>query len=307
MPLEVRGCADFSERRPRMAGFQTHISVSTAVGVGYGWWVHSQFGLPWTTAAVAGGLCSLAGMLPDLDSDNGVPARETMTFTAAIVPMLLMHRFQRYGMSIEQMILAGVPIYFLIRFGVGALLKQFTVHRGMFHSIPAMGLAGMLTFLISDSGTVTIRALKGIAVSLGFLSHLVLDEIWSVEVSLTGSRLKSSSGTAVKFFGNNAAANAMCWGLFLFAGFGVLQDEDVLAVHSPSGIQLAAPPSKPMQRGAPEQFMPPQPPVSVGDFEPLPEFLPPRQPPPAITDQGRIIPNKSANQARSYRRGSYER
>ncbi len=291
-----------------MAGFQTHISVSTAVGVGYGWWVHSQFGLPWTTAAVTGGLCSLAGMLPDLDSDNGVPARETMTFTAAIVPMLLLHRFQRYGMNIEQMILAGAPIYFLIRFGLGTILKQFTVHRGMFHSIPAMAFAGMLTFLISDSGTVTTRALKGIAVALGFLSHLVLDEVWSVEVSLTGTRLKSSSGTAVKFFGNNAAANAVCWGLFLFAGFGVLQDPEVLALSSPSTIQLAAPPSKPLPRATPEDFAPTQPPVLMGEFEPLPDF-PPRRlpPPPAITEQGRIIPNKSANQARSNRRGSYER
>jgi hypothetical protein len=251
-----------------MAGFQTHITVSTAVGVGYGWWIHTQFGLPWTTATVAGGLCSVAGMLPDLDSDSGVPARETIGFTAAIVPLLLMPRLQQSGMTIEQMILIGAPIYLLIRFGIGSVLKHFTVHRGMFHSIPALAIAGMTTFLISDSGSVTVRALKGVAVALGFLSHLVLDEIYSVEVTMTGSRLKSSSGTALKFFGNNAAANAVCWGLMLFTVFGVLRDPGVQGRQT----RLVAPTLE-MDRVPIVEAPPAAPPYDA--FDPLPA-LPPR-------------------------------
>ena len=37
--------------------------------------------------------------------------------------------------------------------------------------------------------------------TLGYLSHLVLDEIWSVEWT-HGLHLKNSFGTALKFFGH---------------------------------------------------------------------------------------------------------
>lgn len=282
-----------------MAGFTTHISVSTAIGVGYGWWVHSQYELPWTTAAVAGGLCSLAGMLPDLDSDSGIPARESICFTAAIVPMLMMNRLQHLGLTYEQMILAGAPLYIFIRFGLGTLLKEFTVHRGMFHSIPAMLLAGFLTFLISDSATTTIRLLKGVAVSLGYLSHLVLDEIWSIEVSTAGSRLKSSSGTALKFFGKNAAANAMCWGLLILVGFGSFQDLGLAGVNPGTAPQLASPVSPVRPPAQPLVQQPPlltRPPVDDA-FEPLPEWPRPNRPLPAISERGVITPRQPLDQA----------
>ncbi|HUQ69441.1 MAG TPA: metal-dependent hydrolase [Planctomycetaceae bacterium] len=228
-----------------MAGFQTHITVSSTLGAGYAWWIHSQYGIAWPTAAVAGGLCSIAGMLPDLDSDSGVPARETIGFAAAVVPMLLFNRLHHHGISTEQMLIVGAPIYLFIRFVIGSLLKSVTVHRGMFHSIPAMFIAGMITYLLSDSSPTTLRVLKAVATSLGFLSHLVLDEIWSVEVSITGSRLKSSSGTAVKFFGQNASANAMCYGLALLLGYVITQDSPQVAGQLLQRAQIAAPQPSP--------------------------------------------------------------
>ena len=33
--------------------------------------------------------------------------------------------------------------YLLVRFGVSELFKRITVHRGMYHSIPAMLIAGL--------------------------------------------------------------------------------------------------------------------------------------------------------------------
>src|SRR5512145_1225699 len=72
-----------------MAGFRMHVTTSALLGCGYAAGGHAAYGVPLDTALVAGAMCGLAGMLPDLDSDNGVPLRETMAFTAAIVPMLL--------------------------------------------------------------------------------------------------------------------------------------------------------------------------------------------------------------------------
>jgi membrane-bound metal-dependent hydrolase YbcI (DUF457 family) len=239
-----------------MAGFQTHITVSTTLGAGYAWWIHSQYDVPWPTAAVAGGLCSIAGMLPDLDSDSGVPARETISFAAAVVPMLLFHRLHDHGISTEQMLLIGAPVYLFIRFVIGPMVKSITIHRGMFHSVPAMFIAGMITYLLSDSSPTALRVLKAAATSLGYLSHLILDEIWSVEVSLTGSRLKSSSGTAVKFFGPVASANVTCYGLLLLLGFVITQDNPQAAQQLMNRVHMAAP-ELPQPQTQPDLFTPP--------------------------------------------------
>ena len=120
-------------------------------------------------------------MLPDIDSDSGTPLRESMAFAAAVVPMMLLHRFQHWGMSHELIILAGAGVYLLIRFGLAALLKRYTVHRGMFHSLPAAAIFGEIAFLLASGDDVRLRVYKAGAVVLGYLSHLVLDEIYSIE------------------------------------------------------------------------------------------------------------------------------
>ncbi len=189
-----------------MAGFHTHIAVSTAVGIGYACWGGAQYDLPLSSCMLAGGLCSIAGIMPDLDSDSGIPARETISLAAAIVPMLLFQRFQAMGMGIEHMVLLGAPIYLVIRFGLGSILKAVSVHRGMFHSIPAAIIAGLIGYLICDSGVHLVRYYKAFAVTLGYMTHLLLDEIWSLEFGAGLPRVKKSFGTALKLFGDDAGA-----------------------------------------------------------------------------------------------------
>lgn len=189
-----------------VAGFHTHIAVSTAVGVGYACWGGAQYELSVSTCALAGGLCSIAGIMPDLDSDSGIPARETISLAAAIVPMLLFQRFQALGIGIEHMVLLGAPIYLVIRFGLGSVLKSVSVHRGMFHSIPAAIIAGLIGYLICDSGVHLVRYYKAFAVTLGYMTHLLLDEIWSLEFGAGLPRVKKSFGTALKLFGDEPGA-----------------------------------------------------------------------------------------------------
>jgi hypothetical protein len=198
-----------------MPGFKTHITGSTLLGIGYGAGAYFAYGVPWPTCAVAAGLCSVSGMLPDLDSDSSTPQRESMAFASAVVPMMLMHRFQRMGMGSHEMILlAGAAAYLLIRFGVSALLQWYTVHRGMFHSIPAALVAGEIAFLLASGDDLSLRLFTGGAVTLGYLSHLVLDEIWSVEWA-HGLHLKSSFGTALKIYGAGAWSNLSCYAKLL--------------------------------------------------------------------------------------------
>ena len=135
---------------PLMPGFKTHITGSSLLGVGYGGAAYFMYGVPWPTCALAGGLCSVSGMLPDIDSDSSTPQRESMAFAAAVVPMMLLHRFQHWGMSHEMILLAGAAVYLLIRFGAAALLRLYTVHRGMFHSLPAAVVFGEIAFLLAS-------------------------------------------------------------------------------------------------------------------------------------------------------------
>ncbi len=131
-----------------MAGFKTHITVSTSLGVAYGTTAALAYDVPWPACLLAGGLCSVSGMLPDLDSGPGVPLRESVAFAAAVVPMLMVDRLEQLGLAPESIVLVGGLIYLLIRFGAGKLLTRFTVHRGMFHSLPALAIVGEFAYLI---------------------------------------------------------------------------------------------------------------------------------------------------------------
>ncbi len=190
-----------------MAGFKTHITGSTVVGVGYGYWGVFQQGMTVESGLLAAGLCSVAGMLPDLDSDSGIPLRETSMFASATVPMLMIERFRDFNLSHETMALAAMLIYIAIRFIVIEVFRRYTVHRGMWHSIPAAASCGMLAYLIMPCPTESMRVYKSAAVVLGFLVHLVLDEIWSIDFRQGRIRLKKSFGTALKFWGDSLWAN----------------------------------------------------------------------------------------------------
>ena len=194
-----------------MADFKSHITGSTLVGIGYGYWGVATQSMSIESGMLAGGLCAVSGMLPDLDSDSGVPLRETSMFVAAIVPMLMIERFRDLGLSHEAMALAAMLLYLGIRFIAVEFFKRYTVHRGMWHSIPAAASAGLLAYLVMPCQAESVRVYKSMAVVLGFLVHLTMDEIWSIDLS-RGFRLKKSFGTALKFFSSSMLANISVYG-----------------------------------------------------------------------------------------------
>jgi hypothetical protein len=189
-----------------MAGFKTHITVSSLLGVGGGTAAYLMYGVPGPTCALAAGLCGVAGMLPDIDSDSGRPLHESLAFAAAVVPMMLLHKLRHSELSHEVIVLAGAGAYLLVRFGLGFLLKHCTVHRGMFHSLPAAAIFGEIGFLLAPNDDLAMKLFLAGAVVAGFLSHLLLDEIYSIDWA-HGLRVKQSFGTALKFWGHSGVAN----------------------------------------------------------------------------------------------------
>ncbi|MDX1963843.1 MAG: metal-dependent hydrolase [Pirellulales bacterium] len=207
-----------------MADFQSHITTSTVVGIAGGLAANAFYDVPAPTCVLAGGMCSAAGMLPDLDSESGVPLRESIAFAAAVIPLVLIERFAKLGWSLEVMILAGAAVYLFIRFGVAELIKNFTVHRGMFHSIPALLISGQLTFLIYDNENVFYRLFVAGAVMAGYASHLLLDEFWSMEFGYGLPQFKRSFGTATKFLSGSFRGNLVVYSLVFGLGYLVTQE-----------------------------------------------------------------------------------
>ncbi len=206
-----------------MADFKTHITTSTALGIGVGLGAYYLLDVPVQHCLIAAGLCGVAGMLPDLDSDTGVPVRETLCFVSVLVPMLMLRRFEAMGMNAEQIVFVSALIYLGLRFGAGGVFRRYTKHRGMWHSIPAAVIAGLVTYIVCLSPDLGVRLLKSCAVVAGFLSHLVLDELYSVD--LYGRRIKRSFGTALKFFGKSRWANFSTYAKLAVLVLIVLGDE----------------------------------------------------------------------------------
>lgn len=207
-----------------MPDFRVHMTGSTIVGAGYAAAAWGIGDMPPMTCALAGGLCAVSGMLPDLDSGSSTTLKESVAFAAAITPLLMLHRFQQWGLSMEAVILLGAVIYLAIRFGLTWILENYSVHRGMFHSLPAGLIAGQIAFLAFGAEVPLRRYFIASAVVLGFLTHLVLDEIWAVRNGWFGPKMKKSFGTALKFYGSEAWSNLLTYVLVVV--FGVLAASD---------------------------------------------------------------------------------
>jgi hypothetical protein len=222
-----------------MADFKTHMTVSTIAGALYGLGGY-QSGMPIESCIIGCALCSVSGMLPDLDSDSGIPLREAVAFSCAIIPMLMVERFRRMGLSHEVMVVTTIIVYFLLRFVIAELFRRYTVHRGMWHSLPAAISVAIVAFLAASCDNISLRLFKSVAVFVGFMSHILLDEIWSVEFRRGRYRYKHSFGTALKLWGNKLPANLFIYALLTVLVALAYSDEGLMGYF---GYQAAKPAS----------------------------------------------------------------
>jgi hypothetical protein len=187
-----------------MASYRGHLAFAASLGGVYGALGVYQWHLDWGPACLAAGLTTLGGLLPDLDSDSGVPVRELFGITAAVTPFLVHDLVRQQVGSPERTLVLLAGLYLLIRYVLSEIFKRYTVHRGMFHSIPALCIAGLLTYLFypadrSLDGERTLRLFLAGGVMLGFLSHLVLDELYSIDFTGARLHLNKYAGSALKF------------------------------------------------------------------------------------------------------------
>ena len=201
-----------------MASYRGHLLFSSLLGAGCGTAAVLCGGEDWGQGCLLGGVTALGGLLPDLDSDSGVPVRELFGTAAAIVPILLYPRLEATHPTEQAVVIMG-GIYLLIRYVFSRFFKRLTVHRGMFHSIPGMLIAGLAVFL-GYHGLRMYRTWLAGGVMLGFLSHLVLDELCSVDLMGVRIRLNKYAGSALKLYSHARFATFLTY--CMLGGLGYL-------------------------------------------------------------------------------------
>jgi hypothetical protein len=207
-----------------MASYVGHLTFSTGLGAAYGAAGALGLHMDWGPVFLGASLTAVGGLLPDLDSDSGVPVRELFGLGAVVVPFMAFPRLQAHGFSMEQILAILFAMYLTIRYGVSYVFKKWTVHRGIYHSIPAMLIAGLTVFLVYHSPDMNLRLYLSCGVMLGFLSHLVLDEMCSVDFSGVAIKLNQFAGSAVKLKSESWAVNLATYGLLGYLGWLAYQD-----------------------------------------------------------------------------------
>jgi len=196
-----------------MASYRGHLAFSSVLGAAYGGLGVLHWDMDWGPACLGAAITAVGGLLPDLDSDSSFPVRELFGLAAAITPLILLQRVSNLGFTFEQTLVILCCVYLAIRYGLRLLLGKLTVHRGMFHSLPAMLIVGMLVLLGYHSSNASIRVFLAGGAMLGFLSHLVLDQMY--DVNFVGGRFhaKQPVGGPLKLISPSWTATLTAYGL----------------------------------------------------------------------------------------------
>ena len=181
-----------------MANFNTHLGVA-AVASGMLATLCLQVGfVDAKDAILLATLGVVGGILPDIDLHYSYPSRILFSLLGILITFLWVFSAENH-LSILQLWGAGLGIYLFVRYPVWALFQKLTVHRGSIHSISAALLFCFVTaaFSFHVFGKQPFFSwLVALFIFLGFILHLILDEIYSVD--FMGHRLKRSFGTALK-------------------------------------------------------------------------------------------------------------
>ncbi len=188
-----------------MGSYRQHVSFASALGVGYAWAGLILAGVHWIYGSIAALLTALGGLLPDMDSDHSVQLRG-FTGLLGVVAAYVCWSDVRTSMpevGFELRLWALILPYLLVRHAARRIIAASTVHRGIWHSFPVCLISGAIIYLVYPHEDNGVRAFMALAMMLGFLSHLLLDEVCSVD--LKGRRIKKSFGTAFKFWSQSTS------------------------------------------------------------------------------------------------------
>jgi hypothetical protein len=182
-----------------MANFPTHILVGTvASGTLATLTLAADVIAPENLVAVTLAGC-VGSVLPDIDLKDSRPSKALFAGLAIFFSFALLFHFAQH-LSIVEMWVLWLGTLLFVLFGLQKLFHKYAVHRGIWHSIAAAlvcALATAIFFYYVLGRPDGVAWLAGGFLFIGYLVHLTLDEIYSVDV--LGAHIKKSFGTALKF------------------------------------------------------------------------------------------------------------
>jgi hypothetical protein len=181
-----------------MANFPTHIAVGTVVsGALATVTLAADVVAPENLVAVT--LAGVLGsVLPDIDLKDSRPSHAMFAGLGVFFAFTVLFSLQQ-KYSVAEMIILWLGTLVLVRYVAHAFFHRLSAHRGIWHSLLASAFCGCATATVyatvlgRPAGVAWLAA--GFMV-IGYLTHLILDELYSVDVMDT--RLKASFGTALK-------------------------------------------------------------------------------------------------------------
>ena len=183
-----------------MANFTTHIAIGTVVsGALATLTLAADVVAPENLVAVT--LAGVLGsVLPDIDLKESRPSRAMFAGLAIFFSFAVLFNAAT-KFSIAELWILWLGTLVAVRYGLHTLFHRVSVHRGIWHSILAAVFSAVATAIIFNrvlGKPEGVAWLAGAFMFAGFITHLTLDEIYSVDVMDT--RIKSSFGTALKLF-----------------------------------------------------------------------------------------------------------
>jgi membrane-bound metal-dependent hydrolase YbcI (DUF457 family) len=191
-----------------MANFSTHFNGAAIVG-GLGATGVYYVNMASKDEATAYFIATIiGGILPDIDSDHSTPIKIMQYILANLISFFVLFSYIGKYPILNLVLIWGVT--YLVVMTAFWFFKKVTVHRGMFHSIPS----GFIFWFLTTLALYYVMKYPlieswyfGMFIFIGFIAHLVLDELYSVDV--TGARMKRSFGSALKLFNKDIKTVAL--------------------------------------------------------------------------------------------------
>jgi len=203
-----------------MAKFKTHITFGALIGL-FSSIIISQITLSKNiiTIFVSFTAVLLGSFLPDIDSDTSRTFKLIFNTLSLIVSALVLF-YLIYSNVTDILFLILIPIasFLFVRYVIGYIFKKITHHRGIWHSIPYSVVVMLLTLIIADrfKASSIDKLIFSLSVGVGYLGHLILDEIYSF-VNIGGIPFvpKKSLGSALKLYSNSKIATVIAFLLII--------------------------------------------------------------------------------------------
>ncbi len=183
-----------------MANFTTHIGAGTVVSGGLATLtLAADVVAPENLVAVTmAGV--LGSVLPDIDLRDSRPSRAMFAGLGILFSFAILFNAAT-KFSIAELWVLWLGTLVAVRYGLHAVFHRLSVHRGTWHSLLAAVFSSVATAVVYYHVLGRPEGVAWLAAAfmmVGFLTHLILDELYSVDVM--DIRIKSSFGTALKMF-----------------------------------------------------------------------------------------------------------